>query len=77
MIHFVHYKESEDPDSYFREQLLLFHPWSLAYDNPIDISLHEDEALLHGCSSFEARYREVESTVQENAARFIVDANID
>lgn len=77
IIHFVHYKESEDPDAYFRERLLLFYPWVSKYDNPIDISQHEDEALLHGCSSFETRYREVEPAVQDNMARYIADANID
>jgi hypothetical protein len=51
-LRYVHYKLHEDPEAYYREQLLLYYPWEAAQSDPLTLSANEDASLLAGCSTF-------------------------
>ena len=46
IIRYVKYDQSVDPENYFREQLMLFHPWR-----------HEEKDLLNGHNSYESSFK--------------------
>jgi hypothetical protein len=66
ILRYVHYKIHDDPEGYFREQILLFYPWSAEIGDPFSLATNEDAYLLCGSTTFQSRYEAVRSTIEEN-----------
>lgn len=77
IIRYVHYKLHEDPEAYFREQLLLFYPWSAELGDPFGLSANEDAYLLSGHSTFQSRYEAVRSVIEQNRKRYEFNDRLD
>ena len=77
IIRFVHYKQHDDPEAYYREQLLLYYPWSAATNQPLALSTDEDSYLLDGHDTFESKFSSVESVIAENRKRYDFNARLD
>jgi hypothetical protein len=66
VIRYVHYKLHDNPEAYYREQLLLYYPWSANTSKPLCLSVNEDSYLLDGHESFESRYLSVQADIAKN-----------
>jgi hypothetical protein len=81
IIRFVNYKEAKEPEKYYREQVLLFHPWRVKIEGnnltPEDNAVKENEALLQGCESFKERYEEIVHSIARVRDNFVKDISID
>lgn len=81
IIRFVNYKEAKEPNKFFREQLMLFHPWRLAdkeaLPGTVEAAKLKDEAILQGSETFEMRYKEVTSFLEENRKKYVKDITVD
>ena len=64
IIRYVHYSEKVDSNNYYREQLMLFHPWR-----------NEDKDLLGGYETFENHFRALEKDILKKKTEY--DANIE
>jgi hypothetical protein len=64
IIRYVRYSLAKDPDNYYRELLLLFHPWNSEDKlQPQDLNAVENDILLDGHPSFKSRYLQVEDVL--------------
>lgn len=77
IIHFVGYKEARDPDLFYNERDLLFLPWKFDGDDLMALSLAEDELLLAGYDTFEARYMAEKDLIDHNSAPYDYNSSID
>lgn len=58
ILKYVHYKLRENPEAYYREQLLLFYPRASSTSDPVALCADEDTFLFSGSSTFdENRYK--------------------
>ena len=59
ILRYVKYNKKIDPDNYYREQILLFYPWT------------GDENDIKGdCESYNQRYSELKKSITENCAKY-------
>lgn len=79
IIRFVNYKEGKDPEAFYREQILLFHPWRLPAGPTPDISSDcpESDALLAGSKDFKTRYDILRDSIVQERAMFHKNSQID
>jgi hypothetical protein len=77
ILRYVHYKLHDNPEAYFREQILLFCPWSAEIGDPFTLSTTEDAYLLAGHSTFQSRYESVRSIIEKNRKCYNFNDRID
>jgi hypothetical protein len=77
VIRYVHYKLHNDPQAYYREQLLLYYPWSAKTTEPLCLSANEDSYLLDGHETSESKYLSVESDITKNRKRYEFNDRLD
>lgn len=77
VIRYVRYKMRAEPELYFREQLLLFWPWSSLAETVVQLHETEDACLLSGCKTFAERYAQVKSGLEANRKPFVFNKQID
>jgi hypothetical protein len=77
IIRYVRYSLSKDPDNFYREQLLLFHPWSARKTQPQELNEKENQILLAGHNSFESGYLEVKDEIVKVRPEFEKMTNSD
>jgi integrase len=70
VICYVHYKLHNDPEAYYREQLLLYYPWSVKTSEPLCLSANEDSYLLDGHETFESKYLSVQDDIARNRKQY-------
>ena len=56
---YVHYSEKVDSENYYREQLMLFHPWR-----------NEEQDLLNGFKNFKDHFKAIEKDIQTKKAEY-------
>ena len=64
IIRYVHYNEKVDSNNYYREQLMLFHPWR-----------NEEKDLLGGYETFQDHYKAIKTEIQVKKTEY--DANLE
>jgi hypothetical protein len=70
-LRYVRYQQKKDPDSFYREQVLLFHPWRTPHKvDPQEFNSVENALLLAGESNFQARYDELQPQIRKVRAEF-------
>lgn len=52
ILRYVHYKLHEDPEAYYREQLLLYYPWEASQSDPLTLSANEDASCSQAVPLF-------------------------
>jgi hypothetical protein len=79
IIRFVSYKEGKDPEAFYREQILVFHPWRLPAGTQPGISSDcpESDALLAGSQDFKTRYDILRESIVQERALFHKNLHID
>lgn len=65
IIRYVHYNKEQDPENFYREQLMLFYPWR-----------NEEKDLKGSENTFEANYLQHEEVIQTNKMPFKTDRDI-
>lgn len=71
ILQYVRYQQNKDPDNFYREQVLLFHPWRAPHKlQPHELNSMENALLLAGESNFQARYDELEPQIRKVRAEF-------
>lgn len=65
IIRHVRYNKDQDPENYFREQLMLFYPWR-----------NEELELIGELSSFEANFKQNQETIQKNKKQYEADKGV-
>ena len=59
VLRYVHYSEKVDSENYYREQLMLFHPWR-----------NEEQDLLNGFKSFKDHFKAIKKEIQIKKAEY-------
>ena len=59
VLRYVHYSEKVDSENYYREQLMLFHPWR-----------NEEQDLLNGFKNFKDHFKAIEKEIQTKKAEY-------
>jgi hypothetical protein len=77
VIRYVHYKLHDDPEAYYREQFLLYYPWSAKTSEPLCLSADEDSYLLDGHETFESKYLSVQDDIAKNRKRYEFNDRLD
>lgn len=62
VIRYVRYNKDQDPENFYREQLMLFYPWK-----------KELEDLLGESESYEAQYNKRISIINANKKKYEMD----
>jgi hypothetical protein len=78
ILRYVRYQLNKDPDNFYREQVLLFHPWRAPRRmDPQELNAEENELLLAGRSTFKDRYGELEPQIRKIRVEFEHNENLD
>jgi hypothetical protein len=78
ILRYVRYQLNKDPKNFYREQMLLFHPWRAPRRmDPQELNAFENELLLAGWSNFKDRYGELEPQIRKIRAEFEHTENLD
>ena len=59
VLRYVHYSKKVDSENYYREQLMLFHPWR-----------NKEQDLLNGFKNFEDHFKAIEKEIQAKKAEY-------
>lgn len=59
VIRSVRYNKNKSPESYYREQLMLYMPWR-----------NEDEDLICGCQTFKEKYEQLKDVILKNRSHY-------
>jgi hypothetical protein len=78
ILRYVRYQLNKDPDNFYQEQVLMFHPWRADEKlDPQQLNAVENSLLLGGKANFQDLYEELEPRIRKVRAKFEHNDDLD